>query len=1040
MRFFTTIFILLSFSAKAQFCSGLGGTPSTAIAVCGTLVFPQPFVHSCFGSNLPFFNCTAIPTSDNSVWYKFHCYTTGTLGFTIAPASPNDDYDWYLADITGHDPDDVFATDLSISVNLSAQTPNTGCSATGSSNLNCEGGTNPMNSLASLIAGHDYLLCVTNWSNSGQGYDLSFSGGTAVLTNNLPPAVTNVELQDCNPSLIKVEFSEDILCNSLTAAASEILITNGTHVITTVSSNCSSATNAFTTLTLQLATPLAPGNYQLIVNNGTDLNTLSDVCGDFLVAGQPVSFTVPVQLPLSVNNISVTGCAASVIKVALNKPVLCNTATGAGSEFSIIPGNPGIASVTTSCRPDGTTDTLRIVMQQHLPNGNYQLSINDGSDGNTFADACGASFVNGYQVPFTVNDLNAAPVIQTIQFDECFPSKVVVTFNEPVLCASMHSDNFLVSPGTATVAAATWVCPPAGYVNQVTLSLSENLPAGNFTVRIVAGADGNTISDTCYAYIPANYSSPFTTTKAALPRYDSVQFKACDPTELKVFYSQPIACNSYSCDGSEFYLTGPDAIDVVSVSGAVANCCQPGAGSTAATNWILVHFNRPITVGGNYILHNKWGADNNSILSTCNALQDTLETISFNVKGRPSAAFNDEIRWGCVRDTIRLSHPGNGVNAWTWNFSDGSTVSGQTAAPVFPVTDATATVELIVSNGSCNDTLQRTYTLGNAIDALFDVSHDTACINTAIDFTNHSTGSNLLWHWDFGDHTTAGSEHGTHGYASATDFEAMLVITDEHGCKDTARKFLDITNPPVVSFSGLENKYCTGDNVTLLADITGGNVSSYSWHTGVGTLHDEPQIVYPYTLPGNYTISLDVSDRFCPLVSSNQSTVVFKTPIVNLGKDTSLCPGITMKIGIIRSLGFEYLWNTGATVPEIVTGLQTHNYHLTVKNNGCIGEDEVLVVMKENCLIKVPGAFTPGYDGLNDKLKAINADLATNFTFSVYNRFGQLIFRSHDPLRGWDGTFKGNPVDAGTYVWQLRYVHPITHKPVYEKGTSLLIR
>ncbi|HNA15955.1 MAG TPA: gliding motility-associated C-terminal domain-containing protein, partial [Ferruginibacter sp.] len=68
------------------------------------------------------------------------------------------------------------------------------------------------------------------------------------------------------------------------------------------------------------------------------------------------------------------------------------------------------------------------------------------------------------------------------------------------------------------------------------------------------------------------------------------------------------------------------------------------------------------------------------------------------------------------------------------------------------------------------------------------------------------------------------------------------------------------------------------------------------------------------------------------------------------------------------------------------------------------------------------------------------ADMAKSFEFSIYNRAGQRVFTTRNPLEGWDGRFKGNPADAGTYVWTLMYIDPWNGKMVKEKGTSILIR
>ena len=147
-----------------------------------------------------------------------------------------------------------------------------------------------------------------------------------------------------------------------------------------------------------------------------------------------------------------------------------------------------------------------------------------------------------------------------------------------------------------------------------------------------------------------------------------------------------------------------------------------------------------------------------------------------------------------------------------------------------------------------------------------------------------------------------------------------------------------------------------------------------------------------------------------------------------------------MLIGVAPTPNYTYMWNTGATTSQIYTDVFTRNYDLTADNHGCRGYDAMHVKILPACLIKVPGAFTPNGDGLNDQLKAVNADLAKNFSFKVYNRMGQLVFTTTNPLDGWDGGFKGNPADNGAYVWILSYIDPWSGKDVKEKGTSILIR
>ncbi|MGZ8551733.1 MAG: gliding motility-associated C-terminal domain-containing protein, partial [Chitinophagaceae bacterium] len=94
-----------------QVCTTLGQNPSTAFPVCGTNTFHQSTVPVCGGASIPgpCNGVDGVTLSDlNPYWYRFTCFATGTLGFTITPANLADDYDWQLFDITGHNPNDVF--------------------------------------------------------------------------------------------------------------------------------------------------------------------------------------------------------------------------------------------------------------------------------------------------------------------------------------------------------------------------------------------------------------------------------------------------------------------------------------------------------------------------------------------------------------------------------------------------------------------------------------------------------------------------------------------------------------------------------------------------------------------------------------------------------------------------------------------------------------------------------------------------------------------------------------------------------------------
>ncbi|MEI9957191.1 MAG: hypothetical protein WDM90_13020 [Ferruginibacter sp.] len=413
-----SVFFILSFfiffTAKAQPCGGPGRTAATAEAVCGTLVFNQQFLPSCTGQgNIPnpTAGCGDIVTTDNSAWYKFHCYQTGTLGFLLTPGSLADDYDWEIMDITGRAPSDVFTSELRVSLNLSGQTGPTGCTVSALLDIHCGGGNagTQFNAMPVLLTGHDYLLMVNNWSSSGTGYSLTFSG-SAKLTDQLAPTITSVSTS-CDASKIQVVFSKDILCSSIAPPlGTEFTVTNGINIITGIVSQCSNGANSVTQLTINLQSPLPTGNYNLIVNTGADGNTFLDVCTNELVP-VTIPFYVPPINTVEVDTVTFTGCAPTALDVKLTKPVWCNSISTTASEVTIMPGNIAVASVQSACTGSAMyTDMLHLNLPNALPYGNYQLVIKKGIDGNTFIDTCNKEMLDGTTIPFVINQTTIAPL------------------------------------------------------------------------------------------------------------------------------------------------------------------------------------------------------------------------------------------------------------------------------------------------------------------------------------------------------------------------------------------------------------------------------------------------------------------------------------------------------------------------------------------------------------------------------------------------------------------------------------------------------
>jgi gliding motility-associated-like protein len=89
--------------------------------------------------------------------------------------------------------------------------------------------------------------------------------------------------------------------------------------------------------------------------------------------------------------------------------------------------------------------------------------------------------------------------------------------------------------------------------------------------------------------------------------------------------------------------------------------------------------------------------------------------------------------------------------------------------------------------------------------------------------------------------------------------------------------------------------------------------------------------------------------------------------------------------------------------------------------------------------IIVPSGFTPNNDGQNDVLRPLPFGIKEFKYFSVYNRYGQLVFKTNRAGEGWDGTIQGQPQPTGVFVYVAEGIDYLGNK-IFRKGTSVLVR
>ncbi len=416
--FFLFLCLVAGFYASSQTCTTLGQNPSTAFPVCGTTVFTQNQVPICGGNTVPS-PCTRTLTDKNPFWYRFTCYTSGTLGFEITPLILAEDYDWQIFDITGRNANEVFTnSNLFVASNWSAEFGITGASSAGTSLVLCDGPGVPLfSSMPNIIAGHTYLLLISHFTDTQSGYNLSFGGGTGSITDPLAPKLLSADAI-CDGTKVRVVFNKKMKCNSLSTNGSEFTISPSVaNVISTVGYGCSSSFDMDSVI-LTLNNPLPPGTYTISIKNGTDGNTIFDNCGLAIAENDQVQVEIIPLVPTPMDSIGQILCAPDKLTLVFRKKIRCSSVAANGSDFIITGTNPiSITSASGNCDADGLTSSIDVNFSQPIQTaGNYSIVLQQGSDGNTIIDECGQITPAGSRLNFSTKDTVNADFTYNIRY------------------------------------------------------------------------------------------------------------------------------------------------------------------------------------------------------------------------------------------------------------------------------------------------------------------------------------------------------------------------------------------------------------------------------------------------------------------------------------------------------------------------------------------------------------------------------------------------------------------------------------------------
>jgi gliding motility-associated-like protein len=336
------------------------------------------------------------------------------------------------------------------------------------------------------------------------------------------------------------------------------------------------------------------------------------------------------------------------------------------------------------------------------------------------------------------------------------------------------------------------------------------------------------------------------------------------------------------------------------------------------------------------------------------------------------------------------------------------------------------------NSNNCNNASFK-FDLNNLI-ADFTVEKNVRCDSYKVIITNTSSGGKSF-EWDFGDgQTYNGFSPGEHIYASSGTYTIRLIATDLTTCIGRDTVYKSILVPPIlpIAISPRDTSICKGDTMQLFTQYN--STYKYLWSPKDSLSNDT--IHNPLANPSKTTIyTLTVLDTFgCEVSKRVKLTVIDVKPDINFS-NVSDCTGKLAAELQNNTIGVNYNWIFGDGTEEANgRNLVTHEYakpgtytvYLNASKEACSFSDSITFTLEK---VFLPNLVTPNSDGKNDVYEIKGK--SKNWQFEVYNRWGDLVYKSEDYNNDWFG----EKLNDGVYYYLI-----ISPNDVKCKGWVQLLR
>lgn len=618
-------------------------------------------------------------------------------------------------------------------------------------------------------------------------------------------------------------------------------------------------------------------------------------------------------------------------------------------------------------------------------------------------------------------------------------------YNVSLTVTSNNSCSSSVTKSLSTVYAE----PVAAFAAPAEVCLG---PAINFTDQSTAA--NSTVTQWSWDFGDATTSSGQNPVKTyALPGTYTVKLSVTSAIGCQTvnnIATRTVVVNPLPAADFNTSLPGCETRDITFTDASSAN-----AGNIIKWTWNYGDGNNAVRTNGTPFIHNYVTANTYPVtlqVETDKGCISTLLTKPVAIHPVPDAGFIlPEI---CLTDPVApfidTSRVATGsISLWNWNFGDPNATPGSPNTSTLQnpghryntVGSYTATLIVTTVQG-CTDTIAQAFIVNGSIPvAGFTVqAPNTLCSNADVAIADASTVDfgnivKVQIYWDFANDPSAVitddipapgriymHRYPEFGSPAMKTYTIRYVAYSGISCVSITTRTISVLATPSLQFSAV-NPVCAKDppfqltQAQLLNVMPGTFVFTGDGVSSSGLFNPSAAGAGLHTIRYTYTGTNGCSNY------KEQPVQVYPVPTVDAGPDRFMLEGgLTTLLGSGKGNSVSFLWTPAGYLTNnviaqpIATPPDDIYYTLLVTSaDGCKASDEVFVKVLKAPVI--PNIFSPNGDGVHDKWEIGYLESYPGCVVQIYNRYGQLVYRTVNYTTPWDGRINGQDAPVGTYYY-----------------------